>query len=398
MSAYSVVTPVDAELPLAPVLPRAGQFQGLRIAIVHEWFTSYAGSERVVEQILNLFPQADVFSLVNHLPAGETGFLRGKAVKTSFLQRLPARHFRKLLWLMPSAIETFDLSGYNIIISSSHAVAKGVLTGPDQVHVCYCHSPIRYAWDLQHEYLRQSGLEKGLGSIYARLVLHYLRLWDVRTANGVDRFIANSQFVARRINKVYNRTASVVHPPVDVESFQMRSQKEDFYLTASRLVPYKRVDLIVAAFAKMPDRKLVVVGEGPGLAQCKSLARNNIQFIGYQDAAKLQHLMATAKAFVFAAEEDFGITLVEAQACGTPVIAYGRGGALDSILPDKTGVFFDAQTPESIVASVDRFESGVAGFYDAAGIRKHAERFGIDQFQAKLGQIVAEEWNHLNQG
>ena len=372
----------------------AGSLRGQRVAIVHDWLTTVAGSEKVLQQMLVLFPNADVFTLVDHLPAREHGFLNGTAVHTTFLQKLPfsAKLFRKLLWVLPSAIESLDLSGYDIVLSSSHAVAKGVLTGPDQLHICYCHSPMRYAWDLQHEYLRQSGLDRGLKSIYARATLHYLRLWDVRTAFGVDHFLANSTFVARRIKKVYGRESTVVHPPVDIDHFPMETHKSDYYLTASRLVPYKRVDLIIEAFARMPNRKLLVVGDGPEMAHCKNITQDNIQLMGYQEDKVLRALMGKAKAFVFAAQEDFGITVVEAQACGTPVICFNRGGALDSVIPDQTGVFFDCQSSDSIIDAVNRFEE-LAEPLDPHFIHAHAKQFSAEHFRFKLLKVIEKLWD-----
>jgi glycosyltransferase involved in cell wall biosynthesis len=364
----------------------------LRVAIVHEWLTSYAGSEKVVEQILSIFPKAELFCLVDFLPKAERHFLGKTNVKTSFLQNLPFARtlFRKLLWLLPIAVESFDLAPYDVVISSSHAVAKGVLTGPDQLHICYCHSPIRYAWDLQHEYLRQAGFTRGLSAIYARLTLHYMRLWDTRTSNGVDRFVANSRFIARRIQKIYRRDAAVIHPPIDLAGFQLQANKENYYLTVSRLVPYKRVDLIVAAFSRMPEHKLIVIGDGPNLESWRRDATPNVQFLGHQPDQVVQEMMGRAKAFLFAAEEDFGITVVEAQACGTPVICYGRGGVLDSVIARKTGLFFNHQNPESIQRAVETFETMRQSF-DPREIRSHAEAFSAERFRKEFQALVLDE-------
>jgi glycosyltransferase involved in cell wall biosynthesis len=365
----------------------------LRVAVVHDWLTAYAGSEKVLEQILQLFPQAELFTLVDHLPVAQRPFIAGRTIHTSFLQRLPfsAQLFRKLLWLFPLAIESFDLSPFDLVLSSSHAVAKGVITGPDQLHICYCHSPIRYAWDCQHEYLRQAGLDAGLKSIYARTALHYLRLWDVRTASGVDQFIANSSFIARRIRKAYSRPATVIHPPVDVDKFPLTTQKSDYYVTASRLVPYKRVDLIVQAFAKMPDRRLLVIGDGPEMRSCQKLAASNVQMLGYQTDEVLRATLGKARAFIFAAEEDFGISVVEAQACGTPVICYGKGGVLDSVIDRETGIYFPEQSVESIVSAVERFEALTVPL-SPFKIRAQAQRFSPEQFQNKFARNVALMW------
>jgi glycosyltransferase involved in cell wall biosynthesis len=365
----------------------------VRTAIVHDWLVTYAGSERVLEQMLQVFPEADLYSLIDFVPPGERGFLGGRPVRTSFVQRLPLARsrYRQYLPILPFAIEQFDLSGYDLVISSSHAVAKGVLTGPDQIHLCMCYSPIRYAWDLQHQYLRESGLERGLRSALARYLLHRVRIWDARTANGVDGFMAISQFIARRIWKTYRREATVIYPPVDVESFVPGSGKEDFYVTASRMVPYKRMDLIVEAFADMPNRRLIVIGDGSEMSRVRARARSNVEFLGYQEFPALRDHLQRARAFVFAAEEDFGIAPLEAQACGTPVIGFGRGGLVETIRgpddPRPTGVLFDQQTAGAIRSAVDRFEERVEAF-DPAACRANAMRFAPERFRTELRQYV----------
>ncbi|MBY4916412.1 glycosyltransferase family 4 protein [Burkholderia dolosa] len=389
--------PLNADVALrrADAVGRAGAraaSRPLRVAIVHDWLVTYAGAERVLEQIIACFPDADLFSLVDFLD--DRGFVRGKPVTTSFIQKLPFARtkYRSYLPLMPLAIEQLDVSGYDLVISSSHAVAKGVLTGPDQVHISYVHSPIRYAWDLQHQYLEQSNLTHGPKSLLARLILHYIRNWDTRTANAVDGFIANSAFIARRIRKVYHRDAAVIFPPVDVDAFSLNDAKEDFYLTASRMVPYKKIDLIVDAFSRTPERKLVVIGDGPEMQKIRAKAGPNVEIMGYQPFAVLHDRMRRAKAFVFAAEEDFGISVVEAQACGTPVIAYGKGGALETVLDPQsdanpTGLFFDEQTPAAIVAAVDEFERAPQRFTPRA-CRANAERFSADTFRRRFLDYV----------
>ncbi|HFF8466942.1 TPA: glycosyltransferase, partial [Klebsiella pneumoniae] len=283
-----------------------------------------AGSEKVVAEFIDLFPDAKVYGVVDFLSEDDKKKFKNKKITTTFIQKLPKakKKYQQYLPLMPLAIEQLDLSSHDIILSSSHAVAKGVLTGPDQLHISYVHSPIRYAWDLQHQYLRESGLNRGIKGLFAKWILHKIRLWDTRTANGVDFFIANSKFISRRIKKVYGREADVIYPPVDVERFKLKREKQDFYLTASRLVPYKRIDLIVEAFSKMPEKKLVVIGDGPEMSKIRKIAGANIEILGFQPNDVMEEYMMDAKAFVFAAEEDFGITPVEAQACGTPVIAF----------------------------------------------------------------------------
>lgn len=371
--------------------PPVSEFR--RVAVVHEWLSTYAGSERVLEQILKIWPEADLFSVVDFFPDAQRGALQGKHATTTFIQRLPRarKSFRAYLPLMPLAVEQLDLSAYDLVISSSHAVAKGVITGPGQVHVSYVHSPMRYAWDLQHQYLTESRLTRGPKSWLARAVLHYMRLWDQRTAHGVDLFVANSAYVARRIHKVYGRDAAVVYPPVDVEKFSLNEQREDFYLTASRLVPYKKVSLIVEAFASMRDKQLVVIGDGPDYERIREMATPNVRVLGYQSSEVLVAHMQRAKAFVFAAEEDFGIVAVEAQACGTPVIALGQGGARETVIDSRdrdlrTGVFFPRQTVEDIVRAVCRFEG--SGPVLPAACRRNALQFSPERFRTEFLAMV----------
>ena len=371
----------------------------MRVALVHDWLEHYAGSERVFEQLLLLYPQADLFAVVDFVPEAERSFLQGRPVRTTFIQRLPfaRRYFRQFIGLMPLAIEQLDLSGYDLIISSSHSVAKGVITGPNQVHVSYVHSPMRYAWDLQAQYLREGNLERGLKGLYARLLLHRLRGWDARTALGVDVFVANSSYIADRIRKVYRRKAVIVHPPVAVEHFVPGVGPREAYLVASRFVPYKRVELIVQAFAEMPERRLLVVGSGPGRQRVLDAARGcpNIEVRPPVPKAELVRLMQSAKAFVFAAEEDFGITLVEAQACGTPVITYGAGGARDIVVEDTdrasspTGILFRHQTVASLKDAISRFEANRERFTSAA-CQLNAARFSTNSFRGGVQGVVSE--------
>lgn len=367
----------------------------VKIALVHDWFSTIAGSERVVEQLCELYPTADLFAVyADPGVVAATDFLQGRKLSTSFIQQLPraSRAFRLYLPLMPLAVEQLDVSSYDIVISSSHAVAKGILTGPDQLHISYVHSPIRYAWDLQHQYLRESGLESGVKGWMAKWMLHHMRIWDYRTASGVDHFVANSEFIARRIRKVYGRDAAVIYPPVDVDAFSFSSQKEDFYLTASRLVPYKRVDAIVEAFNAMPRKRLIVIGDGPCAKRLRSMAKSNVELVGYQPFSTMRELMQRASAFVFAAEEDFGISVVEAQACGTPVIAYGKGGALETIRElgseeNPTGLFFSQQHADSIVQAVELFEQR-RDRIDARQCRANALRFSRERFREQFNDFV----------
>ncbi len=369
----------------------------MKIAIVHEWLATFAGSERVVAEMLKCFPHADLYALVDFLPDSERSFLGGRTVRTSFLQKMPwaKTKFRHYLPLMPLAIEQFDLSSYDVVISSSHAVAKGVITGPDQLHLCMCYSPIRYAWDLQHQYLAEANFRNGLSKSLARLILHYMRLWDVRTANGVDGFIAISEYIGRRIRKIYRRESTVVYPPVDIQRFDLREDKDDFYLTASRFVPYKRIPLIVDAFRQLPDKRLVVIGDGPEFAACKATAPANVTMMGWQSTEVLVDHMQRARAFLFAAEEDFGITPLEAQACGTPVIAFGKGGSLETIRglasEEPTGVFFETQEVPCLLGALEQFESNY-GRFSAQACRRNAARFGQDIFRERFMAYFNEAW------
>jgi len=305
----------------------------LRVAIVSDALTIYGGAERVLESIIDLYPQADLFALVDFVPPDSREFLRGKPVETSFIQRVPGarRWFRRLFPLWPLAIEQFDLSGYDLVICNHYSVAHGAITSMDQVQVSYTHSPMRYAWDLQHQYLREAGLASGPMTLLARPMLHRARLWDQAASARVGHFAANSRFVASRIQKYYRRRATVINPPVPIEEFVFHEEKDDFYLFLGRLVPYKRVDLLIDAFAKMPGRKLLIAGDGPLYPELLRRAPPNVTLLGRVSQARAVALMSTARAYVYPAIEDFGIAPLEAQASGTPVIALRKGGLCETI-------------------------------------------------------------------
>lgn len=365
----------------------------LRIAVVHEWLTTYAGSEKVLQAMLEALPQADLFCLIDFLSDEERRRLGDRRPKTTFLQRIPFIRslYPYLVFLMPFAAEQHNVSGYDLVISNSHAVAKGIITGPDQLHLCYCYSPMRYAWDLQEQYLTEANMSRGLRGMVARMILHRLRIWDNRTAAGVDQFVACSKYIGRRINRTYRRNSVVIYPNVAVDAFSPGRERGDFYLTSSRLTPYKKVNLIVEAFARMPARQLVVIGAGPQLKRIKALAPPNVTVMGYQEHAVLLSHMQRAKAFVFAAEEDFGIAPLEAQACGTPVLAYGRGGASETVVDGVTGLHFFEQTPEAICDAVERFEARTDSF-EPSILRTHAQRFSTDRFKAEFRRFVVHAW------
>jgi glycosyltransferase involved in cell wall biosynthesis len=377
---------------MSQMLPR-------RVAIVHDWFDKPGGAERVLRELIECFPDAELFAVVDMLSDADRRIIRYKAVRTSFIQKLPGarKHFRRYLALMPLAIEQMDMSDYDLVISSSWAVAKGVITGPDQLHVAYVHTPIRYAWDQQHDYLRLEQLDRGLKGAFARLILHWLRLWDLRTANNVDVWLANSNNVARRIRKTYGKQAEVLHPPVRIEDFTFAAEKADYYFTCSRLVQYKRIDLLVDAFLARPGCELVIAGDGPELPALKKRARqaSNIRFLGHRTDAEVRELLRNARAFLFAANEDFGIAPIEAQASGTPVIAFGRGGALETVrglgAERPTGCFFDEQTPASILQAIERFEN-LAVPIDSDDCWANATRFRSELFRKKLRDVVSRHW------
>ena len=380
----------------------------MRIAVVHDWLDTWRGGENVLAEILALYPDADLFALVDFLPPPLRARILHKRVRTSFLQRLPfARtQFRKYLPLMPHAIESLDVSAYDLVISSSHAVAKGVVTSPGQLHLCYCHSPMRYAWDLREQYLEPSGFGRGVRGSIVRGVLDYLQRWDRASCVRVDRFIANSAYIRERIARCYDRDADIIYPPVDVDFFMPDlalppPDRREFYVTASRWVPYKRVDLVVSAFQALPERRLIVIGDGPEGPRVRAAAGSNVEFVGEVPRARMRELMQRARAFVFAAEEDFGILPVEAQACGTPVIAYGRGGALETVQDpgsaSPSGMFFEQQTPSAIAAAVRHFDTLIDGI-DALACARSAARFSSSRFAREFKSFVERSCSDRSAG
>ncbi|WP_298977750.1 glycosyltransferase family 4 protein [uncultured Campylobacter sp.] len=371
----------------------------MKKALIHDWFSTYAGAEKCVESFTNIWDDFEIYSLIDFLKGTDRDkILKGKRVHTSFIQKLPFAKdkYRNYLPLFPLAIEQFDLSGYDVVLSSSHAVAKGVLTHSNQLHIAYVHTPIRYAWDLYHQYLRESGLDRGLKGMLAKYFLHKIRLWDASTANRVDHYIANSRYIARRIKKTYGKPSDVIYPPVDVDKFTLREAKEEFYLTASRMVPYKKIDLIVEAFSQA-DKKLLVIGDGPDMAKIKSKAGKNVELLGFADDKMMADLMGRAKAFVFAAEEDFGITPVEAQACGTPVICFGRGGARETVLDGESGLYFMEQNVKELLAAVAKFEQNYDKF-EPTKIRENSLKFSRARFEAEIKSYVEKKYEEFKDG
>lgn len=377
----------------------------MKTALVHEWLTPKAtgGSELVVQEILQHI-EADLYALIDFESTNPQSYLYQRSIGTTFLQNLPlARNgIQKYLPLLPLAIEQLDLREYDLILSSSHAVAKGVLTAPGQIHICYCHTPMRYAWDLTFDYLQSSKAGQGLAGILTRYLLHRLRQWDVVSANRVDYFIANSQHTARRIWRCYRRAAKVIYPPVNIERFSLQSKKEDFFLTVSRLVSYKQVTLIVEAFNQL-GLPLVVIGDGPQLSSIRQLAKSNIKVLGSVSNSVVEQYMAKAKAFVYAACEDFGIALVEAQACGTPVIAYQGGGSLETVRDFRkdstigTGLFFYPQTSKALVEAVETFLKFQHQF-DPECCRSQAAKFSPEIFATSYQAFIEDCTRDLSLG
>lgn len=355
----------------------------MRVALVHYWLTGMRGGEKVLEGLCELFPEADIFTLVADRGAISETIARHR-IETSFLQRLGgARHYKMLLPLMPHALESFDLSAYDLVVSSEAGPAKGIVPRPDALHVCYCHSPMRYVWDQAAEYRRQAG---PLAGAALWLAAPRLRQWDVTTAARVDRFIANSAFVAQRIGKYYRREATVIHPPVDLGRFAVGNPGEA-YLCAGQVTPYKKIEIAVEAFSRM-GKPLVVAGDGVG-ARLRALAGPSVRFLGPVEDAEMADWLARCRALVFPGVEDFGIVPLEAMASGRPVIAYGRGGALETVVPGVTGILFEEQSVASLVHAVRRFEL-IESRLDPAAIRAHAERFARPRFIAELRDYFAE--------
>lgn len=359
----------------------------MKVALIHFWLVNMRGGERVLEALCRMYPQADIFTHV-YDPAEISATIKAHKITTTFIQRLPraARWYKSYLPLMPLALEQLDLSGYDLIISSESGPAKGVVVAPDAAHICYCHSPMRYVWDMYPEYTRRLGRFKRL--LIAPLA-HYLKMWDRSSAVGVDAFAANSSFIARRIARCWGREAEVIPPPVDVDEFTPApaDKREDFYLLFGQLVDYKRADLAVRAFSQAggKTRRLVVIGEGEQLPLLKKLAGPNITLLGRQPFNVVKDHLARCRALIFPGLEDFGIVPVEALACGTPVIAFGRGGVLDSLEDGATGVFFAEQTENSLLAAVDRFESLS---FDAALLAGRARHYHPDRFAERLAALV----------
>jgi glycosyltransferase involved in cell wall biosynthesis len=374
----------------------------VKVAIAHDWLVTLGGSELVLRELLRIFPDATVFTLIDKMAEADRSFLGLEETQTTFLDRLPGveTSYRKLLPLFPVAISRLDLAEFDVVISNSHAIAKGVRTRPHQLHLCYCLSPMRYAWDLRVQYLQESGLARGVRGFAANRMLDGLRRWDRATSARVDSFLTLSRYIADRIARAYGRRATVIYPPVDVDYFELERDRHpgsgDYYFTMSRFVPYKRIDLIARAFAHLPGRRLIIAGDGPDMAKVRAASGPNVELVGRVERHEARSLLGGARAFLFAAEEDFGIAPVEAQARGVPVIAYGRGGVLETVRgldhAEPTGIFFSEQSEAAIASAVREFEANADRIAPAA-CRQSAERFAEHVFRSEFASFVDREWN-----
>jgi glycosyltransferase involved in cell wall biosynthesis len=363
----------------------------IKTAIVHDWLSGMRGGEKVLSAILELYPDSDLFTLL-HNPGSVSDFIENRHIFTSFIDRLPAKtnRYRNYLPLFPTAIELFDFKGYDLVISTSHCVAKGIRTPPNTLHVSYIHSPMRYVWDMYEDYFSS---EK-LGFFSRKLIplfANYLRIWDVTSSNRVDSFVANSGHVAKRIKKYYNRDSEIIYPPVDTDIFNLSKTSDDYYLIISALVPYKRIDLAVEAF-NQTDSKLIIIGEGPEKRKLQKMAKTNIDFLNWLPHDQLVKYYANCKALIFPGEEDFGIVPVEAQSCGKPVVAYAYGGALETVIGfddesnmPASGVFFDQQDVQSLQTAVEKCND-IA--WDAEFIHAHAQKFSKSNFKSSFKNFI----------
>jgi glycosyltransferase involved in cell wall biosynthesis len=371
----------------------------MKTAVVHDWLTGMRGGEKVLSVILELYPEADLFTLI-HNRRSVSAEIENHKIYTSFIDNLPLKknHYRRYLPLFPTAIELFDLKGYDLIISTSHCVAKGIRVPPDTLHISYIHSPMRYVWDMYEDYFGSDKL-----NFFTRMIIpaiaNYLRTWDVTSSNRVDYFIANSHHVARRILKYYRRNASVIHPPVDIPSEKIPSESEDYFLIVSALVPYKRIDLAISAFNRL-NKPLIIIGSGPEKNSLKKQANSNIKFLDWLSSGELIQYYSKCKALIFPGEEDFGMVPVEVQGYGKPVIAYRRGGALETVIGLEkenqdhcTGVFFDEQNMDNLIQAIDKCEKTN---WDHSFIQQHSQKFSKENFKNQMIKFIEDKLSEFH--
>lgn len=371
----------------------------MKVALVHDWLTGMRGGEKVLEVFCELFPEADLYTLL-HIPGSVSAGIEKRRIRTSFVQKLPLarKRYRMMLPLFPMAIEGFDLSGYDLVLSSSHCVAKGVIPPPGALHISYLHTPMRYVWDMYYEYFGTKGFKgKAIGAF-----AHYLRIWDVSSSCRVDHYIANSAHVAKRIKKYYRRDSAVIHPPVDCSRFSVGTGPEDYYLIVSAFAPYKKIDMAIEAFNRT-GLKLKIIGTGQDESKLKKIAGPNIEFLGWKTDSEIAGYYGKCRALIFPGEEDFGIVPLEAMASGRPVVAYGKGGALETIVPvggkakSPTGMFFQEQTSAALEEAVRSFEKNIKAF-DPSAIREHALGFDRPVFKEKISEYIFSKLNDLKSG
>ncbi|PWI34551.1 glycosyl transferase [Vibrio albus] len=356
----------------------------MRVAIIHYWLVNVRGGEKVIESLCELFPQADIFTHVYNPDNFKNSIISQHNVQTSFISGLPKAKtkYQSYLPLMPMALEELDLSGYDLVISSESGPAKGVIVPPGVPHICYCHSPMRYAWDMYHDYKQNAGwLKRKLMTP----LMHYIRRWDQLSAQQVTHYIANSSFVAKRISSYYGKQAEVIHPPVSVDDFEVSENTDEYYLMLGQLVAYKKADLAVRAFNES-GKKLIIVGEGEQLDELRKQANSNIQLLGRQPFSEIKRYLSNCKALIFPGVEDFGIVPVEAMACGKPVIAYAKGGALETVVDGKTGLYFHEQTEKALNEAIEKLEDEVE--FTSREIRNHAESFSKEIFKQNIQSAI----------
>ncbi|OGZ33057.1 MAG: glycosyl transferase [Candidatus Portnoybacteria bacterium RBG_13_40_8] len=361
----------------------------MRVALIHDYLNQYGGAEQVLGSLTEIFPNAPIYTLLYDTEIVNK-FFPDKKIRASFLQKIPfiKSHHRFFPPLMPIAVEKFDLSEYDLVISDSAAFSKGVITRPETFHICYCHTPIRYAWDDSHKYIREFSMPK-LAKIFVPIFMNYLRLWDREASFRVDKFISNSNFVAQRIKKYYKQDATVIYPPVDVKAFYPSNKLADnYFLMVGRLLPYKRFDIAIKAFNNL-ELPLKIIGNGPEAKKLKRMANWNIEFLGELNADRLREYYQNCQALIFPQEEDFGIVALEAMACGKPLIAYRGGGALESVKDGETGIFFDEQTIDSLVEAVKNFKLKK---FNSKKIRQHALKFDKEIFKKKIKDFVEKSY------
>ncbi|MFA5359641.1 MAG: glycosyltransferase [Patescibacteria group bacterium] len=365
----------------------------MKVALIHDHLAQDGGAEKVLKVLADMFPEAPIYTLLYEKKNADK-YYRHRRIETSIIQKLPGgvKHYQWYMPFMPMAIEFFDLSNFDLVISDSSSFAKGVVTSSHTLHVCYCHTPTRYLWSDTHQYINELKYNKYFKKVIS-LVLNYIRMWDRLAADRVDKYIANSSFVAKRIKKYYKQESTVIYPPVETERFKIADKVGDYFLIGGRLAPYKRVDMVIEA-CKKTGKKLKVYGDGIDLERLKKIAKGypNIEFLGWVDDMTKAELYSHCLAFIYPQEEDFGITAVEAQASGRPVIAYRSGGAIETVKDGETGIFFNEQTVDSLVEALNNFDNSK---FDPMIIRRHAEQFSVERFKKEISKYIEESWKNF---